>query len=63
MGKRNYMLIIITNEIDGCGISLKGGNFNNRLLRFIALGIIMHIVLIRYILGFASGMTQYHDTD
>ena len=41
MGKRNYMLIIITNVIDGCGIALKGGNANNPLLRFIALGVIM----------------------
>ena len=24
VGKRNYMLIIIINVIDGCGISLKG---------------------------------------
>ena len=63
MGKRNYMLTIITNVIDGRSIALKGGNANNRLLWFIALGVIMPIVLIRYILGFAGGMTQYHDTD
>ena len=44
-------------------IALKGGNAHNRLLRFIALGAIMSVVLIRYMLGFAGRMTQYYDTD
>jgi hypothetical protein len=57
------MLIIITSVIDGCGISLKGGNSNNPLLRFVALGVIMPVVLIIYMLGFAGRITQYHDTD
>ena len=39
------------------GIALKSGNANNRLLRFIALGAIMPVVLIRYVLGFADRMT------
>ena len=39
------------------GIALKGGNANNRLLRFIAFGAIMPVVLIRYMLGFAGRMT------
>ena len=39
------------------GTALKGGNANNRLLRFIALGAIMPVVLIRYVLGFADRMT------
>ena len=45
------------------GTTLKGGNANNRLLRFIALGAIMPIVLIRYMLGFAGRITLYQDTD
>jgi energy-converting hydrogenase Eha subunit E len=39
------------------GTSLQSGNANNRLLRFIALGAIMPVVLIRYVLGFADRMT------
>jgi hypothetical protein len=39
------------------GISLKSGNANNRLLRFIALGAVIPVVLIRYMLGFAGRMT------
>ena len=42
MAERNYMLIIITNVIDGCGI---------------ALGAIMPTVSSRYMLGFAGRMT------
>ena len=45
------------------GTTSKGGNGNNRLLRFIALGAIMSVVLIRYMLGFAGRITSYHDTD
>ena len=39
------------------GTALKGGNAHNPLLRFIALGAIMSVVLIRYMLGFAGRMT------
>ena len=39
------------------GISLKSDNANNRLLRFIALGAVIPVVLIRYMLGFAGRMT------
>ena len=45
------------------GTTLKGGKANNRLLRFFALGAIMSVVLIRYMLGFAGRITLYHDTD
>ena len=45
------------------GTTLKGGNANNRLLRFIALGAIMSIVLIRYMLGFADRMLRYQNKD
>ena len=38
-------------------IALKGGNASNLLLRFIAFGTIMPVVLIRYMLGFAGRMT------
>ena len=39
------------------GSALKGGNAHNPLLRFTALGTIMSVVLIRYMLGFAGRMT------
>jgi hypothetical protein len=39
------------------GTALKGVNAYNRLLRFNALGAIMSVVLIRYMLGFAGRMT------
>ena len=38
------------------GAALKGGNAHNSLLRFTALGTIMSVVLIRYVLGFADRM-------
>ena len=38
-------------------IALKGGNAHNPLLRIIALGVIMPIVLTRYMLGFAGRLT------
>ena len=57
MGNRNYRLIIITNVIDGWRYRFEGGNADNRLLRFIAFGAIMSVVLIRYMLGFAGRMT------
>ena len=45
------------------GATLQGGNANNRLLRFIAFGAIMPVILIRYMLGFASRVTYYYNTD
>ena len=38
-------------------IALKGGNANDLLLRFIAFGAVMPVVLIRYMLGFAGRVT------
>ena len=37
--------------------ALKGGNAHDPLLRFIALGAVIPVVLIRYMLGFAGRMT------
>jgi hypothetical protein len=44
-------------------ITLKGGNANNLLLRFVAFGAIVPVLLIRYMLGIAGRMMQYHDKD
>ena len=44
-------------------IALNGGNADNRLLRFIAFGAVMPVVLIRYMLGFADSMLRYQNKD